>query len=248
MSQIKIVTETGSTNDDVLELARLGAEHGTAVLALSQRHGRGRLGKSWHSPVGSGLYGSVLLCPRLLERRSYPRLTLLAGVAVAVAIEAETGIPLRLKWPNDLYLGDKKCGGILVETLLTGARDCLVAGIGLNLSQMSGSVPEEVEKRAGALWPVKHQKRHDPISLFAAIHRQLLALTDTCEREGFTQIFAKWRQRDGFHGRRLAWAGPGGDRIIGESAGIDDEGNLLLLDDERHLHQINCGDVQPAIT
>jgi BirA family biotin operon repressor/biotin-[acetyl-CoA-carboxylase] ligase len=246
MSQIKIVTETGSTNDDVLELAQRGAEHGTAILALSQRKGRGRLGRSWHSPVGSGLYGSVLLRPRLLERRLYPLVTLLAGVAVSVAVEEETGLAPQLKWPNDLYLGDKKCGGILIETLLTSAGDCLVTGIGLNLSQMIDFVPEEVEKRAGALWPANHHRGHDPASLFSAIHRRLLALADVCERDGFAGILAIWRQRDGFYGRRLAWAGPDGTRIIGESAGIDDEGNLLLLDEEGHFRRINCGDVQPA--
>jgi len=244
MAKFEIVTETDSTNDDLLALAGQSAAHGTALLALSQRQGRGRLGRNWHSPTGSGLYGSVLLRPRI-ARELYPRLTLLAGVAAAGAIEEQTGLFPQLKWPNDLYLDSKKCGGILTEAVFAGDGDYAVVGIGINLSAFTDSVPQEVRQRAGALWQTI-PREHRPESLFAAILQQLLTLTAECEGHGFAGVLARWRQRDGFFGRRLAWASPNGEKIIGESAGIDDEGNLLLVDEQGQRLTINCGDVQPA--
>ncbi|MDR0477006.1 MAG: biotin--[acetyl-CoA-carboxylase] ligase [Desulfobulbaceae bacterium] len=244
MSKFEIVAETGSTNDDVLTLARQGAAHGTALLALSQHQGRGRLGRHWHSPATSGLYGSVLLRPQI-ERQLYPRLALVAGVAAATAIEEETSVSPQLKWPNDLYLGGKKCGGILIEAFFTSDGDYAVVGIGINCGAFTASVPEEVRQRAGALWqsiPPAHHRE----ALFAAIHRQLLAMTGECAEHGFAQILARWRQRDGFYGQQLAWAAPNGGKIIGKSAGIDEEGNLLLIDELGHSRKIDCGEVQPA--
>jgi BirA family biotin operon repressor/biotin-[acetyl-CoA-carboxylase] ligase len=244
MPKFTIVAETGSTNDDVLALGRQGAVHGTALLALSQRQGRGRLGRSWYAPAGNGLYGSVLLRPQW-DRALYPRLTLVAGVAAAMAIEEETGISLQMKWPNDLYLHGKKCGGILTEAVFTKDGDYAVVGIGVNLGAFGDGTPQEVRQRAIALWQTTAQRqRHE--SLFAAIHRQLLALTEGCEKNGFAGILSEWRRRDGFYGQQLAWAGPNGAKIIGKSAGIDDEGGLLLVDAQGRRRAINCGDVQPA--
>jgi len=244
MPKFTIVTETGSTNDDVLALGRQGAAHGTALLALSQRQGRGRLGRSWHSPTGIGLYGSVLLRPHI-ARESYPRLTLVAGVAAVTAIEAQAGLLPRLKWPNDLYLDGKKCGGILTEAVFTGTGDYAVVGIGINLGAFSGILPEDLRHRAGVLWQTMPPPYHAE-SLFAVIHEQLLTLVGEYENHGLAQILAQWRRRDGFYGQQLAWAGPNGAKIIGKSAGIDEEGDLLLVDAGQRLHTINCGDVQPA--
>lgn len=244
MPKFEIVAETGSTNDDVLTLAGQGAAHGTALLAYSQRQGRGRLGRQWHSPTGSGLYGSVLLRPHI-ERALYPRLTLVAGVAAISAIEEQTGLSPQLKWPNDLYLNGKKCGGILTEAVFTSGGDCAVVGIGINCGAFTDTASQELRQKADALWPtipVGHRLE----SLFTAIHECLLATTAECEQHGFAGILARWRQRDGFYGQRLAWAGPNGAKIIGVSAGINEDGDLLLVDEQNHLRAINCGEVQPA--
>ncbi|MDR3089791.1 MAG: biotin--[acetyl-CoA-carboxylase] ligase [Desulfobulbaceae bacterium] len=244
MTRIHIIAETESTNDDALKMARHGAEHGAAVLAFSQFHGRGRLGKTWYSPAGAGLYGSIVLRPRL-DRTLYPRLTLLAGVAVALALEERTGLAPRLKWPNDLYLNDRKCGGILTEAVLTGTGDYVVVGIGINLVQFSAPPPEEIRGKVGTLWRSNAPEQR-PEFLFAAIHKQLLRLVREYETRGFARIIALWRSRDGFCGRRLAWAAPNSAKITGTSHGIDEEGDLLLVDEKHRTHKINCGDVQPA--
>jgi len=152
----------GSTNDAATRLALSGAAEGVAVLADQQTAGRGRRGRSWSSPPGAGLYLSVVLRGR--ELSSAPGLvTLGAGVAAADAILAATGLPVMLKWPNDLVIGDawKKLGGILCEGQgpepSTGSGspraesrgDALVVGLGINLT-LSAHSPE-VTARAAAL-------------------------------------------------------------------------------------------------
>jgi BirA family biotin operon repressor/biotin-[acetyl-CoA-carboxylase] ligase len=117
-----------STNDLARELAAGGAGEGTAVLALEQSHGRGRLGRRWQSPPG-GLYLSIVLRPTFPIER-WPLIGLACALAAASAAERHAGVPVRLKWPNDLLLDEqKKVGGILVEA----AGDAAVCGIGLNV-------------------------------------------------------------------------------------------------------------------
>jgi BirA family biotin operon repressor/biotin-[acetyl-CoA-carboxylase] ligase len=120
-----------STNDLVLDLAGRGVSQGAVVVADAQTAGRGRLGRSWHSPEGAGIYASVLLRPGAAESSV---LTLAAGVAVADGIFAVTGLRPALKWPNDVWCGSRKLGGILAEAGSTPSSGPHVAlGVGLNV-------------------------------------------------------------------------------------------------------------------
>lgn len=122
-----------STNDVAKSLGKEGEAEGTIVLAKRQTGGRGRLGRRWSSPMG-GLYLSVLLRPGL-GSDDVLRLTVLACVPVAEAIEEVTGLEVRLKWPNDIIVGGKKAGGILVEGVSKGRElDFIVLGLGLNVN------------------------------------------------------------------------------------------------------------------
>ena len=121
-----------STNDLALVLVEQGAAEGTAVLALAQSHGRGRLGRAWDSPLG-GLYLSVVLHPSL-PRERWPLIGLACALGTAAAAEMHARASVRLKWPNDLLLEGGKVGGILVEAV-GGAAVC---GIGLNVIPPSG--------------------------------------------------------------------------------------------------------------
>ena len=116
-----------STSDFARDLARSGAAEGTAVLALEQTHGRGRLGRPWVSPPG-GVYVSLVLRPAIPVDR-WPLIGLACALGAAAAAEAHAGAPVRVKWPNDLLLDEGKVGGILVEV----AGDAAVCGIGLNV-------------------------------------------------------------------------------------------------------------------
>lgn len=140
-----------STNDLALTLAAAGQPEGTSVVADVQLAGRGRRGRTWFSPAGSGLYVSTVVRPSV-DWRSMPVLTLGAGVAAARAIVGCTGLPIELKWPNDLVIGRpwRKLGGILAEAATAGSRmDAVIIGIGLNLSP--ASYPSEIADRATSI-------------------------------------------------------------------------------------------------
>ena len=123
-SDVRWFADVDSTNRVVADLARAGAPDGVVVAADHQTAGRGRRGRSWESPPGSGLLVSVLLRP------PPPLVALAAGVAAAEAVERVAGVPALLKWPNDVLVDDKKAGGVLSE--LVG--DAAVVGLGLNLT------------------------------------------------------------------------------------------------------------------
>lgn len=123
---VEAYASIGSTNDRALELAAGAGNAFAVVVADEQTEGRGRRGATWHSPAGSGLWMSTVLP----GSRPAPHVTLLVGLAVAEAIEAATeGVRVGLKWPNDLFVGRRKLGGVLCES----AGAAVVAGIGINL-------------------------------------------------------------------------------------------------------------------
>jgi BirA family biotin operon repressor/biotin-[acetyl-CoA-carboxylase] ligase len=138
-----------STMDAAAEQARAGAPHGTIVLAEEQVAGRGRLGRSWHSPRSAGVYFSLVLRPTLPAARA-PALTLAAGLAVAEAVSEVTGLAADLRWPNDVLLEGRKCCGILPEMTSEFERiKHVILGIGLNVNQQS--FPEELAGEAISL-------------------------------------------------------------------------------------------------
>ena len=126
---------TGSTNDDARALAAVGAPEGTVVVADEQTGGRGRAGKSrWLTPAKTCLAVSVVLRPRLAADQ-LPVLAAVCGVAAVEAVRRVSGVQAALKWPNDVMVGGRKLGGVLVDSAITGA--CVVsavAGIGLNVN------------------------------------------------------------------------------------------------------------------
>lgn len=144
---LRRVDLTGSTNDDAREAAAAGAPHGAVFLADAQTAGRGRLGRRWHSPPGASLYVSILLRPNAIAR-DLAMLPLAAGLAVAESIDAVApSLDARIKWPNDVLLGDAKVAGVLVEGALRGDRfQHVVVGIGLNVR--GPRPPETVAGRA----------------------------------------------------------------------------------------------------
>jgi BirA family biotin operon repressor/biotin-[acetyl-CoA-carboxylase] ligase len=126
---------TGSTNSDAMAAARAGAPHGSVYFADEQIAGRGRGDHRWESATGRGLYVSVLLRPGI-SSRSLPLLPLVAGLAAARAVSLVAGLKVDLRWPNDLLVGERKAGGILVESKTDGSDVAFaVVGIGINVHQ-----------------------------------------------------------------------------------------------------------------
>lgn len=148
-----------STNDRAKELARDGAPEGTVVISEAQTAGRGRLGRSFHSPGGSGLYLSVILRPGCPPARLM-HLTCAAAVAASNAIEDATGFRPGIKWINDLVADGKKLGGILTELSIdpqTGLVDWAIVGVGINCSHWAGDFPQELQCIACSLTQVTGQ-------------------------------------------------------------------------------------------
>lgn len=132
------VARTGSTNADVLAAAVAGEPEGLVVVADTQSAGRGRQGRTWESPPGGGLWFTVLVRPDEVPVARFGWLPLLAGVALAEAVNARYAVGAGLKWPNDLVIGEAKCAGILAEATGTGG---VALGIGLNTNLDPDQLP-----------------------------------------------------------------------------------------------------------
>ena len=151
--QLLFLDQVDSTNTEAKRQAARGAAEGLVILSDRQSAGRGRAGRSFHSPAGSGLYLSALLRPPL-PLDAVAHFTAWTAVAVCDGIEAACGVRPRIKWTNDLVLNGKKLCGILTELGVdrtTGTLDYLVVGVGINVSQQPGDFPEDIRTIATSL-------------------------------------------------------------------------------------------------
>lgn len=230
------VAETGSTNDDAMEAARAGADHGATFVADAQTRGRGRRGARWASPPGENLLCSVVLRPELSPERA-GTLTLAVGLAVREVAAARIPGPVLIKWPNDVLVGDAKLAGILLESQLEGGRvAALVVGVGLNVAMRE--LPEELVGIATslALSGDPSPSREDVlVELLAALDKRL----GVHEREGLAPALAELAAHDALLGRRVRV-----DRIEGTAAGIASDGALLIRADDGEEQRVRSGSVE----
>ena len=221
--------ETDSTNRVATDLARAGAAHGTAVVAEGQTAGRGRLGRSFHSPPYQNLYTSIVLRPQL-DLPDAPAWTLASAVAVADAVAETLGSDraVEIKWPNDVLVDGRKACGILLELAAEATRVAfLVLGIGVNLNVDPATFPDEFRASATSLSaylgrPV--DRAAFARALFAALERVL----DACAASGFRGILPRFEARFRMRGRRVRVRDMGGSEQEGWVHGIDDDGALRL--------------------
>ncbi|MCX7621066.1 MAG: biotin--[acetyl-CoA-carboxylase] ligase [Acidimicrobiales bacterium] len=232
-SDLRWVPETGSTNEDVLALARAGEPEGIVVVADHQSAGRGRLGRSWEAPAGSSLLVSILCRPDLAPADAH-LVTSAAGVAAVEAVRQVTGVVVRLKWPNDVVVererATRKLGGILAESLLDGGRlGAVVVGIGINVNWPS-EFPDELASIATAL---NHLTG-------VPVDRELLLVR-------FLQGFGHWYDQLGAPGGRAELVTRyreecqtldhevrvelAGESFSGRAVGLTEEGHLLVVPD-----------------
>lgn len=152
---LQLLKETTSTNMEAVCLAQLGIEHGTVVVAEHQTAGKGRLGRSWHSPAGGNLYCSVILratMPPEQAPKGLPWIPLASAVAAARAVKTVTGLQPAVKWPNDLLVGHRKLGGLLCESGVAGRQNLyVVVGIGINVNTPREAFPVDLQDAATSL-------------------------------------------------------------------------------------------------
>lgn len=218
-------TTIDSTNKLAAELARGGAAEGTTVVAEQQTAGRGRLGRTWVSPASVNLYASVVLKPRI-PPLEVPRLTLVAGLAVAEAIRDCGSFDPRIKWPNDVLLDGRKVAGILTELEAEADRvRFVIVGIGVNLNAGKADFPPELRTKATSLALASGE----PVDR-AAFTGRLLTRLDAAYAVFLDGGFAALRHRyEALHGLvGLAVTIDGTPPLAGTVRGVDDEGALLV--------------------
>jgi BirA family biotin operon repressor/biotin-[acetyl-CoA-carboxylase] ligase len=236
---LRFAHELGSTSDAALALAQAGAPDGTAVLAETQRAGRGRRGRTWFSPPGSGLYLSVVV--RVGPAMTLSLVTLAAGVAAATAVTAVSGLPVELKWPNDLVVGARwrKLGGLLCESAGGGPVETVVVGIGINRGAQA--YPVELADRTTAI-ETELGRAIDRAPLVVEVLAELaarMAQLRAGDDEGVCQAWRRLGQR-GFGGR-VRWQDQGVERT-GVVRDLAPDG-ALLVDTDGQVTRLVAGEV-----
>jgi len=209
-------------------LVAQGAADGTAVVAETQTAGRGRRGRVWRDTPGASLLLSIILRTSLPAAR-VATLSLAAGVAVAEALIAVSGVEARLKWPNDVLVGGRKIAGVLLER----QSDVVILGIGINVSH--ASVPEELVEHATSI--AGEGGRADRQAVLATLLDGIAGWRRRLEREGFDPVRARWTALAGMLGRRITV-----DGVVGTALGLDGDG-ALLMDTDAGTTRILAGDV-----
>ena len=239
--QVHYLSSTGSTNDVLKELARQGAPYGTSVNAGHQTGGHGRMGRSFHSPEGMGIYMSILLRPKCIPTQLM-HLTCAAAAAMCDAVEKATGLRPGIKWTNDLVFGKRKLGGILTELGLSpqGGVDYAIIGIGINCRQKETDFPEDIRQIAASLEMVTG-KRMDPALLAAAMLESLQRMDDRLLTEKDT-ILADYRKNCITIGKEISVVR--GEIIrYGQALDVDAEGALIVKYEDGTLETVNSGEV-----
>jgi BirA family biotin operon repressor/biotin-[acetyl-CoA-carboxylase] ligase len=213
--------DLASTNTLALTQAEHGADEGSVIAAGMQTAGRGRLGRAWVSPPGAGIYASVILRPSM---RVVPLMTLASGVAIAEGIAASTGLQTELKWPNDIYAGGRKLGGILAEA----APSHVVIGFGINV--LPAALPPEVAARATSI-ERELGRAVDRGLVLAECLAALWARYQDLEAYRERDVLDAWRARGAASmGKPITWEHDG--RVeTGRATGIDAAGALLMQTD-----------------
>lgn len=227
-----------STNNCARALAGCWAQEGTVVLAEEQTAGRGRQGRSWFTNPQENLTFSIILRPKL-PPDAINLLPLLSAVAIAEAIEAETGLKPQCKWPNDILINGKKACGILLEgSVKSDSVEYVVLGIGINVNQTV--FPNDLAQRATSLC-TEAGKSFDRVRLFQAVLRALDDRYRTVMKSGFEGILPEWKSRSAMMERPIT-VSENGNEFSGVVKGIAPDGALIVASagTERTLY---AGDV-----
>jgi BirA family biotin operon repressor/biotin-[acetyl-CoA-carboxylase] ligase len=217
----------GSTMMEASRLAAAGCPSGTVAGAEEQTSGIGRQGRTWYSEAGAGLYQSIVYRPGLAE--SFPGITLAIGLAAREAILESTGVECDLRWPNDLMIGDEKCGGILVNA----EGGAVIAGIGINVNHDIVPVEQATSLRLAS------GRVHARETLLV----ELLRRADRWAAERLGRVIEEFERVSSYaRGKRVEADGA----VRGTTAGLDAAGFLRVRRDNGEVVRILAGGVRPC--
>ncbi len=231
---------TDSTNNAALAMAAKGAGHGTVVLAEEQTAGRGRFGRAWFSERGNGIYVSIILRPPLAPAAA-PMMTLMAAVATHQSLSTTTGLPVDIRWPNDVLVNGKKVCGILTEMNAEVDRlHAVVIGIGINVNH--SEMPEELSGIATSLsieGGKTYSRSHLLVTLLKELERKYHLLLD----EGSAAIARRWTAASTFAEGRRVRVRTGSREFVATTAGLEPSGALRVLCEDGQEEAMVSGEI-----
>ena len=237
--RIIVLDEIDSTNNYAKELTAKDKSNGTIIVADRQTAGKGRMGRSFVSPSGKGLYMSVILRPEF-SLHIAPLITSAVAVAVAEAIESLCDTDIRIKWVNDLYLNGKKICGTLTEGSMDmemRAMDIAVIGIGINVRSVEGCFDEELSKRASSIED-ETGIVIDRNALCAAVINYIDIYLNRIENRSYLR---EYRRRELLTGNEIT-ANVGNETITGKAVGIDRNANLMVELENGIVRSLSSGE------
>lgn len=236
---INVMPVIGSTNDLVREKANEGYDEGYIAIANEQTKGRGRYGRKFFSPSGTGLYMSLLLRPKNYSASEAVKVTMIAAVAMCEAIEEVSDEKAEIKWVNDIFIKGKKVCGILTEAsygLENGVLDYAVVGVGINVYRPEGGFPEEIEHTAGSIFNNTQDdlKNHLSASFINNFMRYYILQND--------EFVEEYRKRSFVVGKKVIVI-MGDNKREALVKGVDDECRLIVEYDDGEIESLSYGEI-----
>jgi BirA family biotin operon repressor/biotin-[acetyl-CoA-carboxylase] ligase len=238
---IHMLQQTDSTNLQAKILAGRGAAEGTVVVADTQSHGRGRRGRTWFSPPGRSIYTSLILRPPIAPFQA-PQITLMTAVAVAKSLNRKIGLDAKIKWPNDILIRGKKIAGILTEiSMEMDVVDFVVVGLGINVNSRREEMPSEIQDIVTSIH-IESGSNLSRSTLLCNLLEDFEVCYEQLKKEGFGPIMDQWRMMTDIIGQKV-YVDVLDTRHTGTVQAVDDDGVLILRDDQGNIHRIFSGDV-----
>ena len=239
---VQYFREISSTNTVLKTMAAEGAEEGLVLIAEEQSSGKGRLGRSFYSPPGSGLYLSILLRPDTNAAES-TNITACAAVAAALGIEELSGKPAKIKWVNDIYMDDRKVCGILTEASVdseSGRMNFAIVGIGINTLVPEGDFPQELKQIAGPVFSDENTVPDLRCRLAASVIDRLMAYYRNPEAEN---CFEEYKKRSFLLGKHVSIHRPDQEAVPATAIDLDRDYALIVRLEDGIIQKICSGEV-----
>ncbi|MEO0444496.1 MAG: biotin--[acetyl-CoA-carboxylase] ligase [Verrucomicrobiota bacterium] len=238
--EIRVVRDTGSTNDDVARWGRDGARAGFCLFAEHQRNGRGRSGSAWASAVGKNLTFSLLLRPKM-ELERWPTLAHAMALGVSRGVDPWLGgVRSQVKWPNDVFADGRKLAGILVEAHPAKKDPFVVVGVGVNVNAVPEDFPAELRPHVTSVRNFQGGRKLDRNEVAGAVLAELGRQAERCEEEFGNQL-SDLRDRSLLLGERVTiWQGD--ERWQGLAVGLGERGELVVERDSGETERVISAD------
>ncbi|MFY9376991.1 MAG: biotin--[acetyl-CoA-carboxylase] ligase [Peptococcia bacterium] len=238
---MQIFEELSSTNDFAKTIANEGAVEGPVIVAEEQTKGRGRMGRLWESPASKGLWFSIILRP-LMPPQLAPQLIFVAAVGICRALRGQTGLDIRIKWPNDLlYEGQKLCGILAEMSAEIEQLNYIILGIGLNVNQENEDFSPEIVETATSL-SLAARKKYRRADVLAEILFHLEEVYTEYQEQGFQKILKAWESLNCTAGRQVKVM-TREETFEGFAESIDEDGSLLVRRKDGQLETVIVGDI-----